>query len=285
METQGKRCGLFPAYIIYEGEILVMEMPERVIENSNKTLTVYIDSQPFELGEKQYLKSDKGKILLKHRSIVELAELTGIEVGPPVLVHTHGPSIYIFARSATRNGKSVTEIGESNSQSLYDEVMKITPATTADNRAYERAVLKLLGIYGDVYGASEIDFRDGKKPPSSVSQNEPKKATAENDTPPADEKKGSGEPAHGINAPSGQQPPWWDDTGLGAFKESELNPDTFIITQGPLAGKNWTAKQLYDYQYNSCKYFADRTALDTANDEFKKQVYACRRAIRKYGIK
>ena len=41
-----------------------MEMPERVVENKNKTLTVYIDSQPFELSTKDYLKSDKGKILL-----------------------------------------------------------------------------------------------------------------------------------------------------------------------------------------------------------------------------
>jgi len=265
-----------------------MEMPERVIENKNKTLTVYIDSQPFELGTKEYLKSDKGKILLKHRSVATLAELAGVAVGPPVLVHTHGPSIYVFARTATHGGKSVTEIGESNSQSLYDEVMKITPATTADNRAYERAVLKVLGIYGDVYGASEIDFKDGNKQPSAVSQNEPKKATAENDTT-SDEVIGCADESEGNTQKAPEQaatnPPWWDDTGFGAYKESELNPETFIVTQGPLAGKNWTVKQLYDYQYNSCRYFADRTALEGANDDFRKQVYTCRRAIRKYGIK
>lgn len=265
-----------------------MEMPERVIENKNKTLTVYIDSQPFELGAKDYLKSDKGKILLKHRSVATLAELASVDVGPPVLVHTHGPSIYVFARTASHGGKSVTEIGESNSQSLYDEVMKITPATTADNRAYERAVLKVLGIYGDVYGASEIDFRDGKKQPSTVSQNEPKKATAENDTTTEEVSENTAESEEneqGTSEKTVTTPPWWDDTGFGAYKESELNPETAIVTQGPLAGKNWTVKQLYDYQYNSCRYFADRTALDGANDDFRKQVYTCRRAIRKYGIK
>ena len=163
--------------------------------------------------------------------------------------------------------------------------MKITPATTADNRAYERAVLKLLGLYGDVYGASEIDYRDGKKP-SSVSQNEPKKATAENDTTTQAEEKNEDTDVQGASSvTSSQQPPWWDDTGFGAYKESELDPDTFIVTQGPFAGKNWTVRQLYDYQFKSCKYFADRTKLEEANEEFRKQVYACRRAIRKYGMK
>lgn len=262
-----------------------MEMPERVKENSNKTLTVYIDSEPFEIGEKEYLKSDKGKILLKHRSIVQLAELTGVVIGPPMLIHTHGPSVYVFSRTATRAGVSMTEIGESNAQSLYDDVMKITPATTADNRAYERAVLKLLGLYGDVYGASEIDYRDGGKRPSSVSQNEPKKATAENDTTSAEERNESADEQGAPTDDTSKQPPWWDDTGFGAYKESELDPETFIVTQGPFAGKNWTVKQLYDYQFKSCKYFADRTKLEEANDEFRKQVYACRRAIRKYGMK
>ena len=226
-----------------------MEMPERIKENPNKTLTVFVDEAEFEIGEKQYLKSDKGRILLKHKTIEHLAELAGVTVEGPQLVHTHSPVVYIFSRTATRGNKRVTEIGESNGQSLYDEIMKVTPATTADNRAYERAVLKVLGIYGEVYGASEIDD-------TSATQ----------------------------NAKTGN-PVWWDDTGVGAYKESELEPDTFIVTQGQFAGKNWTVKQLFDYQYKSCLYFAERANLETASDDYKKQVYACRRAIRKYGLK
>ncbi len=264
-----------------------MEMPERVKVNNDKTLTVYVGEAPFEIGEKQYLKSDNGKILLKHRTIVELAELGGVTVEEPILVHTHSPVVYIFSRKATWNGKSCTELGESNSQSLFDDIMKITPATTADNRAYERAVLKVLGIYGDVYGASEIDYRDGKpKAPSSVSKTEPKsKKDSTGDAQHGDESNAAEETSTEVRTPETDKPFWWDDTGVGSFKDSELDPDTFIVTQGPSAGKSWTVKQLYDYQYSSCKYFAERAKLETCDEDFKKQVYACRRAIRKYGLK
>jgi len=96
-----------------------MEMPERIKENPNRTLTVYVDEAEFEIGEKQYLKSDKGRILLKHKTIEHLAELAGVTVEGPQLVHTHSPVVYIFSRTATRGSKRVTEIGESNGQSLY----------------------------------------------------------------------------------------------------------------------------------------------------------------------
>ena len=261
-----------------------MEMPERIKENQNKTLTVYVDEAEFEIGEKQYLKSDKGRILLKHKTIEHLAELAGVTVEGPQLVHTHSPVVYIFSRTATRGNKRVTEIGESNGQSLYDDIMKITPATTADNRAYERAVLKVLGIYGEVYGASEIDYRDGKKP-STVSKTEPKKTVDDSKkTDPAETEDSNNDTSAAQTVQSGN-PVWWNDTGVGSYKESELEPDTFIVSQGQFAGKNWTVKQLYDYQYKSCLYFAERAGLESASDEYKKQVYACRRAIRKYGLK
>ncbi len=264
-----------------------MEMPERVKVNNDKTLTVYINEAKFEIGEKQYLKSDKGKILLKHRTIVELAELTGTVVEAPVLIHTHSPVVYVFSRTAIWESKRCTELGESNGQSLFDDIMKITPATTADNRAYERAVLKVLGIYGEVYGASEIDYKDGApKASSSVSRTEPKvkndsTSNAQERTENVPEKDSTPK----MSATETAKPIWWDDTGVGVFKESELDPETFIVTQGQLAGKSWTVKQLYDYQYSSCKYFAERANLETSSDDFKKQVYACRRAIRKYGLK
>ena len=260
----------------------MMEMPERIKENSDRSLTVYVDGAPFEIGEKQYLKSDKGRILLKHQTIVELARLANVIVEEPRLVHTHSPVVYVFSRTAIRGSVRCTEIGESNGQSLYDDIMKITPATTADNRAYERAVLKVLGLYGEAYGASEIDYRDGKKQPPSVSQTEPKEIKKD-----SVKKTETDDDSQVKEAPTKteEKPIWWDDTGVGVFKESLLDPDTFIVTHGQFAGKNWTVKQLYDYQYSSCKYYAERSQLENADDEFKKQVYACRRAIRKYGVK
>ena len=79
-----------------------MEMPERIKLNTDKSLTVYLDDNEFSFGQKQYLKSDKGKILLKHQTIRQLAEVAGVTVGPPVLIGTHNPVVYVFMRCATR---------------------------------------------------------------------------------------------------------------------------------------------------------------------------------------
>lgn len=265
-----------------------MEMPERVKINNDNSLELQLDdiAGGFTISKAQYFKSDRGKILLKHQVIMQLADLLNIEVGPPVLIHTHNPIVYVISRTATLGNRSCTEIGESNSKNLYDEIMRINPASTADNRAYDRAVLKLLKIYGEVYGASEMNYKDEKTSPAA-SKKEPKQHK-DSEGKAASEKQPETEAVpiqSGTDKNDGKLPFWWNDTGLGVFKESELNPDAVIVTQGPCAGKNWTIKQLYDYQYNSCVYFAERRSLDSADTDFKKQVYACRRAIRKYGIK
>lgn len=283
VNEQGKGVRPFPA-TYKRRRFLIMEMPERIKVNTDKTLTVYLDDNEFLFNQKQYLKSDKGKILLKHQTVRQLAEVAGVSVGPPVLISTHNPVVYVFMRCANKGNYSVTEIGESNGQNLFDDIMKINPATTADNRAYERAVLKLLGIYGEVYGASEINYKDGEKPPAA-SGREPKLNNDSDNSAVLE----NAEKAAVTNIKASQtedgKPFWWNDTGIGSFKESELDPETAIVTQGPCAGKDWTVKQLYDFKYTSCVYFAERKNLDTASDDFKKQVYACRRAIRKYGLK
>ena len=43
-----------------------MEMPERIKENSDKTLTVYVDEEPFEIGEKQYLTYNRRRGAREH---------------------------------------------------------------------------------------------------------------------------------------------------------------------------------------------------------------------------
>lgn len=267
-----------------------MEMPERVKIKDDKSLELQLEdfNDVFTIKESQYFKSDRGKILLKHQTIMQLAELLNIEVGPPVLLHTHNPVIYVIARTAKLGNRSCTEIGETNSKTLFDEIMKVNPASTADNRAYDRAVLKLLKIYGEVYGASEINYKD-EKPSSAASKREPKQhkdsmskaATISDKAPEAVTDPSTVE----TQKKEDQIPFWWNDTGVGVFKESELNPDVVIVSHGQCAGKNWTVKQLYDYQYSGCVYFAERRSLESADTDFKKQVYACRRAIRKYGIK
>ncbi len=255
-----------------------MDMPERVIVNSDETLTVYVDSQEYKFAKHQYLRSDKGRILMKHQAVAILAEMTGVKVQAPVLLSNFNPVIYVFARTATRGNDTFTAVGESNSKNLFSDVMLMTPATTADNRAYERAVLGILGLYGEIYGSSEMNFKDGdkskteQKKSETVKKNEEKPATVEPKSSETEQTKET-------------EPFWWNDTGMGVYTDRVLDPETFIITEGPCGGKNWTTKQLYDYQYKSCLYFAERADLDIAKDDFKKQVYSCRRAIRKYGLR
>lgn len=258
-----------------------MELLEHVIRNDDKTLTIKLNYGDFDIKAEQYLLSDNGKILLKHQTVSMLADAIGINVGKPTLIISHNPAVYVFSRTVSLGDTEITEIGESNSANMFDEVMKVNPATIADNRAYERAVLKLIGIYGEVYGSSEMDFKDDKKK-SAVSKKEPKK---QNDTLKDDDDKANKEVEKSKAAVPDGTPFWWNDTGMGAFRESQLDPEVAIVTQGPCSGKNWTVKQLYDYQYKSCVFFAERTNLENASDDFKIQVYACRRVIRKYGLK
>ena len=159
-----------------------MEMPNKVeINEKTKTLTVYVDCQPYEFQNSDYFKSDNGKILLKHQSVMLLAELTNTKVGPPSLLSNYNPVIYVLARTAERDGVSYTGIGETNAKTLFSDIMKKNPATTADNRAYERAVLGVLGLYGFIYGSSEINYKDGenKTPPASKNKSEKDNKTEE----------------------------------------------------------------------------------------------------------
>lgn len=261
---------------------------KRVRINSDKTLTVTVNENEFSFESNDYLKSDKGKILLKHGSVLRLAEVFGVILEEPKLVVTHGTSTYVISRTAKHGNATHTAIGESNKANLFDSIMQSNPATTADNRACERAILSVLGLYGELYGASEINFKDngndGDKP-SPVSKETAKNNTESTDASPDENSPEDDAPVQGESDVENKEPEWWSKTGVGEYKESELNPETCIVTLGPQAGKNWTVKQLYDYDYKGCLYFASRRALDTAKDDLRKQVYSCRRAIRQYGMR
>lgn len=262
-----------------------MEMPNKVeINEKTKTLTVYVDCQPYEFQNSDYFKSDNGKILLKHQSVMLLAELTNTKVGPPSLLSNYNPVIYVLARTAERDGVSYTGIGETNAKTLFSDIMKKNPATTADNRAYERAVLGVLGLYGFIYGSSEINYKDGenKTPPASKLKSEKDNKTEEVK---AETKTEDGQEPESPADKKPDLPVWWNDTGYGVYPESEINPDTFIVTEGPFKGKNWTVRQLYEIQYKSCLFFAERNSLENASEDFKKQVYSCRKIIREMGLK
>lgn len=259
-----------------------MQMPENYKIDGEK-LTVIVGEAEYEFTEKQdFIRSDSKKILMKHHAIVVLAQNANIVVSPPVLLSSHDSSCFVIAREAKLpGGGRFSAVGESNPQNLWSEYLEQYPAETADNRAYDRAVLGAVGVYGYVYSTSEFSYNDGeqeKKPvkkPAAVKADEPEK-TPEPESP-------KEETAEEV---SDDLPIWWNDIGVGVYSDKQLDPESFIVTEGQCKDKNWTVKQLYDYKYASCEYFATRVLkTGSPTENFCKQVYACRRAIRKYGLK
>lgn len=254
-----------------------MKSSVEVCINDENTLLLKIDESEYAFAETDYLTSDKGKILLKHQAILDLAKRTDVTVEEPKLLSSHSPVVYVFSRRAIRKGKEdFTAIGECNNKTLFDEIMLQNPASTADNRAVEKAILSVLGLHGKVYGATEINFRDGQRPTATKKKQAKQDVRSAEQQPPSSEQEGM---------PAEDLPFWWDDTGEDRYSEKQLDPIRFQVSFGNNKDKNWSVKQLYDFDYECCRYYAERDKLENANDEYRKLVYSCRRAIRMYGIK
>ena len=104
-----------------------MKNQERVKIGEDRSLAVFIDGSEFTFSDRDYLKSDRGKILLKHGSVMRLAELNHVVVEEPVLLSSHNPLIYVFKRTAVFGGKRFSAVGETNKMTLFDDIMKSNP--------------------------------------------------------------------------------------------------------------------------------------------------------------
>ena len=263
-----------------------MLMPDNFEIRGDGTLVIIINEVEYEFKEMDdFIYSDKKKIILKHHAVINLASNANIKVGPPVLLSSHNSGCFVFYREAIlSDGTKYYAIGEANDvkDNLWSEYLQQYPAETADNRAYERAVLGAVGLYGKIYGGSEIPFADGTKDEKTPPTTKPE--VKESADEPVNEEVISAEVETSESATE-NLPKWWNDIGIGLYTDKQLEPETFIVTQGQCKGKNWTVKYLYDFNYKSCWYFATRDLENAPSEEFTKQVYACRRAIRKYGIK
>lgn len=262
-----------------------MLMPDNYEIRDDGTLVIIVNEVEYEFKEKEdFIFSDKKKIILKHHAVINLAANANIRVEPPTLLSSHNPGCFVFSREAILgDGSRYCAIGEANEVigNLWSEYLQQYPAETADNRAYERAVLGAVGLYGKVYGGTEIPFGDSAKADAPVKETtvavEQEEDIATDDT--AEQTGDAGtEVSEGL-------PKWWNDIGTGLYSDKQLDPETFIVTQGQCKGKNWTVKYLYDFNYKSCWYFATRDLENAPSEDFTKQVFSCRRAIRKYGVK
>lgn len=264
-----------------------MMMPDSYEIRDNGVLVIIVNEVEYEFAEKEdFIYSDKKKIILKHHAVINLANNANINVGPPILLSSHDSGSFVFAREAVRSdGVKLSAVGEANAvkDNLWSEYLQQYPAETADNRAYERAVLGVIGVHGKIYGGSEIPFVD--QPKEEKPLNEIPTAVTEEIAETHTEDNSEVKPSEEKPVVSPEHPKWWNDIGTGLYTDAQLDPETFIVTQGQCKGKNWTVKYLYDFNYKSCWYFATRDLDNAPSEDFTKQVFACRRAIRKYGIK
>ena len=270
----------------YNKEEYIMMMPENYEIRQNGKLVIIVNEVEYEFNENEdFIYSDKKKIILKHHAVINLASNANIKVGPPILLSSHDYNCFVFSREAVcSDGFRFYAIGEANGlkDNLWSEYLQQYPAETADNRAYERAVLGALGLYGKVYGGSEIPFADECKADNFEKDTSDNNQDAESEE--VQKEIQTDETIHNAEI-SSELPKWWNDIGTGLYTDKQLDPETFIVTQGQCKGKNWTVKYLYDFNYKSCWYFATRDLDNAPSEEFTKQVFSCRRAIRKYGIK
>jgi hypothetical protein len=105
-------------------------------------------------------------VILTHSGIQKIADLAGIEksVQYDVLIQPHANNNYQLSINATikQGNEYVNEIGEVNRNNLTGKG-KANPTNMAQKSAYDRAVLRMLGIRGMLSEDELSDETDDKK--------------------------------------------------------------------------------------------------------------------------
>lgn len=239
----------------------------------------------FKVGES--VIEEDGVYILQKSAIMELVEGEKIVVSPPKVVFAQN-GCFVLCRSAEYNGRTEYALGEANSGNLTTEIAKKYPAITADNRAYERAVLAVLGLSGRVYGSDEIAATPNM-PPVSAERNIVQTKTVSNTTSnqtaaPASNSNVANQPATSAKAAKfaitdemKAQYPWLENPEFDKYGD-ETNPSVYAIKQGRNKEKGWNATEMLIHDRSSTEWYASKQ-FSNSNVDFNKCVVACRKAI------
>lgn len=248
----------------------------------------------YEFDSGQDIISDHNIVILKKAAIQKLVVGENIKVGEPKAFFI-GSSI-VISRSAQYGTRIEYAIGEASKNSLKTDIAKTYPFITADNRAYQRAVLQVLGLAGRFYGEDEIQ-RD-----SSGSDDPFDYPVISSDM--ATTSVGSTEAIHSVssNLINSQQTTsvrnstvsntipanryiikpehttkyhWL--TQQAADEVASIDPDTYVINQGRNKNKGWTASQMLLNDLASTEWYAEKSI--GTNEKFNEAIRACRAAI------
>lgn len=231
----------------------------------------------FEVG-KEALTDGKAYVLRKS-AIHRLVTALGITVGEPKNFHV-GRNI-VISRAATFGNRTEYAIGDASEASLESDIARKYPFIMADNRAYQRAVIQVLGLAGRFYGEDELKFeKDGVRNESSDSKSTkiPSSEAASNvpSTPPQIQKATNSSSAHFIVRPEHTEKyPWL--TQEVADDLDNIDPNTYIMEQGRHKDKKWSASETLRNGPETAEWYASKGY--GPNEKFNEAVRACRKAI------
>lgn len=266
------------------------------------TLEIFTEgekSTTYDFSEGVEFVNDRGKIVLYHGAIMNLANELGIEVSEPEVITSYNRIHFVIGCTATYLNRKELGIGEANKENLVTEIARQYPFITAYTRAYDRAVLSVLGFAGKIFSDSEISIpssSDEKIVEGNVkvpTDEEMQKETETDqdsfnsvpvETPKAETQKVPDKKAANNSNPAAQESDKTDKPSpkdiYGSQYGDEINPDTFIITVGLFKDERITPAELYKKDPAALLKFAKKRVSD--NEEYNKNIFACRRELAKH---
>ena len=104
---------------------------------------------------------DNGYVMVKHNDLEDLIMGLGAQIEYH-LVHCAVPDVAVECRMTLGN-RTITKIGETCTSTTSDKFQKEYVITTAYQRAFDRAAIRILGLGSNVYSYSEIPMKEIRK--------------------------------------------------------------------------------------------------------------------------
>lgn len=279
------------------------------------------DKKEYTFSKEVEYAEDGNKIVLLHGAIVNMADELGVKVSEPNILMSYSRIHYVVSCSATYNDRTELGIGEATKENLVTDIAQLYPFITAYTRAYDRSVLAVLGFAGKIFSTSEITVKnlddendygvpsgssvdaknygkndednekDTKLSPINDTVTEPNTPAPTSSTPVStpvsnETKKSQTEKpvTKEENSEEKEKTSKEEKDIYGKNYGEELDPEKFVITSGLYKKENITVAELYKKNPEAVLTFAKKRS-DTTNEEFNKNVFACRRQIAKNSSK
>lgn len=232
---------------------------------------------------------NKDKIIIMHGAIMNMADELGITVSKPEQLSSYSRIHYVLCCTATYKDRTEIGIGEATKENLVaaSRIAQMYPYTTAYTRAYDKAVLNVLGFSGKIFSDSEITMETSDIPADTDILGNVETAdnkatdTTETDVQSAPERANAKETAPVASDESESEPKQTKKDIFGKeLYGDEINPDVFVVTKGKYKDSNLTVEKLYEEDPETVRWFANKGL--TNSEDFNKHIFSCRREMAKH---